>query len=146
MGTAPRTFRRICITTALAGLCHVSACRYFTEPDPWFPASAIPLDPIPDRYPDLWSDTERCSGLHGTLASVHFYVVPHVTSWQVGNKSVLGVWEKHGNRIILAEFTVDFDIVVRHEMLHALLGRGDHPREYFVVRCGELVGGTGFGP
>lgn len=26
--------------------------------------------------------------------------------------------------------------VVRHEMLHALLDRGDHPPEYFVSRCG----------
>jgi hypothetical protein len=26
--------------------------------------------------------------------------------------------------------------VVRHEMLHALLGRQGHPSEYFVTRCG----------
>ena len=28
---------------------------------------------------------------------------------------------------------------VRHEMLHELLGRGDHPAEYFQRRCATIV-------
>ena len=34
---------------------------------------------------------------------------------------------------------VENPLVVRHEMLHELLGRGDHPAEYFQRRCGSVV-------
>jgi hypothetical protein len=34
---------------------------------------------------------------------------------------------------------VDNAAIVRHEMLHDLLGRGDHPAEYFQRRCAAVV-------
>jgi hypothetical protein len=34
---------------------------------------------------------------------------------------------------------VEQGALVRHEMLHDLLGRGDHPAEFFQRRCGAVV-------
>ena len=49
------------------------------------------------------------------------------------------VWYSDGNRIVLVKQAVTWNIGVRHEMLHALLRVGTHPREYFLDRCRGVV-------
>jgi hypothetical protein len=41
--------------------------------------------------------------------------------------------------VVLASPFIDDPGVVRHEMLHDLLNRGDHPAEYFQGKCAGVV-------
>lgn len=50
-------------------------------------------------------------------------------------KQALGAWE--GNRIYIAESMLDVPLVVRHEMLHAQLGRSGHPAIF--ATCDSLA-------
>ena len=50
-----------------------------------------------------------------------------------------GVWLSRGNRIVLAGSEVSNGALVRHEILHALLHGGGHPRSEFREACGSLV-------
>jgi hypothetical protein len=81
--------------------------------------------------------TENCSGLKGSLASVQWIQVPDVKT--VGDPNVTSYWSAASNRIVIAGDLIYKAAIVRHEMLHALLARDGHPREYFVEKCGGAV-------
>lgn len=49
------------------------------------------------------------------------------------------IWYSEGNRIVMVQQEATWNIGVRHEMLHALLHVGTHPREYFLERCRGVV-------
>jgi len=112
------------------------ACGSATDP---LPKGAIPLD-TPVIYATWWDEVEGCSGETVDMATVKWYYVPGDGGFQSGTSAdVVGVWEPAGNTITLAEYVIDNPLVVRHEMLHAVLKRVDHPADYFVDRCGVLV-------
>ncbi len=117
---------------ALALLVSCSA----TEPTPTLPAGATPLA-APARYADWFDATERCAGLQGTYQSIQWYVVPGVTSFATSQGEKVGMWLRHGagHVIVVAGAYQDHEMVVRHEMLHSLLGRSGHPDGYFAERC-----------
>jgi hypothetical protein len=73
------------------------------------------------------------------MRRVQFYVLPRSHGWPDGDDFVWGAWLRSGNRIVVGEYVSEHPAIVRHEMLHAILQRGDHPREYFVSRCGSVV-------
>jgi len=50
-----------------------------------------------------------------------------------------GYWNQSTSRIVLAEKGIDEGSLVRHEMLHALLQIGGHPRSQFLGSCASLV-------
>jgi hypothetical protein len=52
-------------------------------------------------------------------------------------------WHPSDNRIVLLEWVPSRSSLVRHEALHAILGRGDHPDEYFVASCGAVINAPG---
>jgi hypothetical protein len=52
---------------------------------------------------------------------------------------VSGYWSRAGNHVVLAEIAMLDGALVRHEMLHALLGHGEHSRDAFLERCGGTV-------
>jgi len=83
---------------------------------------------------------ESCSGLQGSLAEVSWYQVPGSETVDRSGDEVAGYWAPAGNRIVLGgEATLD-GLLVRHEMLHALVRQlKGHPREYFLERCGGVV-------
>ncbi|MBX6331057.1 MAG: hypothetical protein IRY91_04335, partial [Gemmatimonadaceae bacterium] len=108
----------------------------FTEPA--FPVSAAPLT-VPPSYAVWWRVTEQCAGRTGDFAAVHWYVIPGVSDFKVGGESYNGYWWLGGNRIVLAGGSVDDGSLVRHEMLHAIIGHDGHPHAYFVTRCGGVV-------
>ena len=56
-----------------------------------------------------------------------------------GTDDVTGAWYKDVNTIVFAGGRERIGTVVRHEMLHALVGRTDHPRSAFVDRCAGIV-------
>ena len=123
-------------TLTLVALAALASC---TEPHPAvpFPPDAVEVSPAAP-YARWWAMTESCSGRSGNLAAIHFYVVPGATLEGDG-QSYRAYWYSEGNRIVFANGRSTNGGVVRHEMLHALLGRGDHPREDFVDRCGGIV-------
>lgn len=115
------------------------ACDRATGPDPFFPAGAVRLAPVPAVYAQWWRDVEACAGRRGSLDRVRFYVLPGVAGWDRQDLFIYGAWTPRGNRITVGELVSLHAGVLRHEMLHAVLQRGDHPPEYFGARCGAAV-------
>ena len=122
--------------TAAACCVTLAACTITTAPER--PAGAVPLTP-PAVYARWWAMTESCSGLTGPLAAVSFWHVPGVNSFMRGGKNVLGYWTNADNQIVLAGNAELDGSNVRHEMLHALLRVGGHPREQFLGKCAGFV-------
>ncbi len=116
----------------------LGACTAPTEPQ--FPAGAVALDVQP-HFALWWRMTQACSGLRGDLGAVRWYVQPGVETLDVPGDGGRygGYWWAIGNRILLTEKAVADGWLVRHEMLHALIGRAGHPREEFIDRCGGIV-------
>lgn len=103
-----------------------------------FPSTAVRFTP-PSIYREWWALTEACSGREASFAAVSWYVVPGAAT--IPETRYNGYFYSAGNRIVLAgaeEAQSDGELV-RHEMLHAIIGKGGHPREMFVVRCGGVV-------
>ena len=116
------------IAVALAAV----GCDSLFAPLPSGAKGFPPLAP----YGTWWQLVESCSGITRTFGSVRWYVADRIES---NDANVDGEWLSRGNRIVLTPASAREGSVVRHEMLHALLGHGGHPREYFVDRCGSLV-------
>jgi len=107
-----------------------------TEPASALPDGAQEFVP-PTAYQVWWASTEGCSGIRGTLGRIKWYVVPGVSTFPTAEGEKVGIRIKTGDevRIVLAGNYVEHEMVVRHEMLHALLNRAGHPAEYFQDRC-----------
>jgi hypothetical protein len=111
----------------------------------------LPLPPTAQQftpgpvYREWWSQVEGCSGRTGAFDAVRWYVVPGDEPFRVATirQPVLGYWDSLANRIVLLEWVPSATELVRHEILHALLKRTDHPAEYFERRCGALISGPG---
>jgi hypothetical protein len=118
-----------------------SACIEVVAP---LPEGASPFTPGP-VYREWWRQVEECSGKTGDFDAVSWYVVPGDIPFRIPtiDKPLLGYWNSATNRIVLLEWVPSATELVRHEMLHALLRRADHPYEYFEQRCGELIRGPG---
>jgi hypothetical protein len=135
-----RTFsiRSLILATIVALL---GACREIplgpADP-PELPSSAEALDP-PDSYAEWWRVTEECAGLQGDLSRISWFYIPGHTSFVYGDAQYSGYWWSGVHWILLAGEKVNSPLSVRHEMLHELLGRGDHPAEYFQRRCATVV-------
>lgn len=87
----------------------------------------------PSFYREWWARTEACSGLTGNFDKVQWFVVPG-HGFDCPSGKCAGRWES-GHRIYLS---ADFDtneLVVRHEMLHELIGRPGHPDPPFGSEC-----------
>jgi len=97
----------------------------------------------PPPYQLWWSMAEACSGRTGSLSDVKWYAVPGTETISDGHDEVSGYWSSSDNRIVLVESGKFNGTLVRHEMLHALLRVGGHPRSQFVERCGGVVDCTG---
>lgn len=111
------------------------ACNATTEPLPEG-TRRVSAEAV---YQVWWSMIESCSGRSGTLAAIDWYVVPGVTHFMHKGVPVSGYWSRAGNRIVVAERAIHDGGLIRHEMLHALLGQAGHSREAFLERCGGSV-------
>jgi hypothetical protein len=139
----PRSlFRRLPRTLAILALS--GACReiLLSAPvAPELPPNAEALTP-PDSYADWWKATQECAGIQGDLSRITWFVIPGHASFLYENGKYDGYWWNGVHWILLAGEKVNDPLIVRHEMLHELLGRGDHPAEYFQGRCANLVACT----
>ncbi|HEX3534975.1 MAG TPA: hypothetical protein VHT23_12185 [Gemmatimonadaceae bacterium] len=94
----------------------------------------------PAIFETWWQEVEQCSGQAGDFAAVSWYYVPGAGSFVVGtDPEAVGLWQSSTNSITLAQAFREYAPVVRHEELHAILKRGDHPPEYFQDKCGSIV-------
>jgi hypothetical protein len=83
---------------------------------------------------------EQCSGRRGDLASIRWYSAPaSVALRDDAGRRVDGLWISARRAIVLQEGLERDARLVRHEMLHALLGDARHPRDMFVRRCGGAL-------
>jgi hypothetical protein len=131
----PTQYRRIA-SICVAGLLLAGACKEPTGTIP-FPEDAVEIAPSAP-YARWWAMTQSCADHARPMAMVRFYVVPGLAI-DDGTTRYAGYWFRDGNRIVLAKPYATDGAVVRHEMLHALLQRGDHRRADFVDRCGGIV-------
>ena len=121
-------------SVALGGL--LSGCSSLSPSEPTLPVGATEIAASAE-YQAWHAKTEACSGLSGDFSTIKFYVVPGVETFPTTGGPKVGEWTSDGatNRIVLAGNYRNFEMVVRHELLHSLLRKEGHPREYFVDRC-----------
>ncbi len=103
------------------------------------PPSGVVAYVPPAIYASWWQLAERCSGRIGDFGAVRWYLVPGAATFNLEGQSVAGAWYSAGNRIVIAADYVSDGELVRHEMLHALLQAGGHPRGAFLGSCGDIV-------
>lgn len=126
-------FSRLAVLGAVA--CSLG-CSGPTEP---IPGGAIPYA-APPIYRTWWQEVEACSGVAGNFDAVSWYVVPNVGAFTVGSDTAIaGYWQPYHHSITIAGFYTNYALVVRHEELHAILHRTDHPPEYFLQKCANIV-------
>lgn len=119
------------------GCAVLTACHHLVDPP--LPPTAVRLIP-PIAYERWWRMVETCSAISGNLGDVNWYYVPDVDRVSDGREMVDGYWSKAGNQIVLPGNEVFDGELVRHEMLHALLQTGGHPRKPFLDSCGGVAG------
>ena len=126
--------RRLVVQGSLA-LAVISGCTP-TEPSSPLPDGAIAID-APLEYAVWFERTERCANLSGLITSIQFYVIPGVDTFLTDQGEKVGMWTRRGEHhsIIIAGNYRNHEMVVRHEMLHSLIGQSGHPDEYFGQKC-----------
>jgi hypothetical protein len=127
----PRAFRGVPLLILVA----LVSCEVLGPTAP-LPDHAVAFI-APSQYQEWWARTEDCSGRRGTLEGIAWFVVPDASTFMTPEGAKVGRWSRGGDgtQIVIAGAYLLDELVVRHEMLHALLVRGDHPREYFADRC-----------
>lgn len=122
---------RILLTTCLLlGL----ACL-----DPFTPPLGTYSFRPPAVYQAEWQTVEECSGLSGNFNRIRWFGVPQ-TPFRCGDGLCSGEWHAPHDIYIAQVFITDSGsnyFVVRHEMLHDLLGGGsNHPPVF--AKCGLI--------
>jgi hypothetical protein len=117
-------------------LCATASCTAVFEPE--FPPNAVLVTP-PPQYRVWWEVVESCSGHTRSFDAVRWYRVPLGAGLTVDGKSAGGAWFADENSIAIGDGWRTNGSLVRHEILHAILGTGSHPDEYFRGACGDVV-------
>jgi hypothetical protein len=126
---------RLLIVPAVAAILGLTACdRLLNIVDPMFPSDAQEFSP-PAVYATWWNMTQACSGLTGSLGAVTWYKTSERLHDVRTGDEIGGYWSSNGNRIVLTTAVMLEGGGVRHEMLHALVKKGGHPRNEFLGRC-----------
>lgn len=125
--------QRRCSGLLLACAAALTACESLVG----LPSDAVPMSP-PAIYARWWAMVEGCSGMTGDLGAVHWYRVPGAVVHYSGSEAS-GLYIPYGNRIVVSDSLADNGAGVRHEMLHALIRVGGHPRAEFLGACASLV-------
>ncbi len=124
-----------------AGAAAALACRDALPPEV---PGASPYRALP-AYAFWWALVEQCSGLRGDFAAVRWSRVPGAeipgSSERLGPGGSQGQWAPARNEVTVVARDTASGPLIRHEMLHALLGPGasGHPAGYFGGRCGGYV-------
>jgi hypothetical protein len=93
----------------------------------------------PAAYDQWWAMVEDCSGIRKPFAAVSWYSAPPGSLRTKQDPTTGAYWSAKSNRIVLDSTFLLRGGLVRHEMLHSILGQGTHPRDAFLGRCGGAV-------
>jgi hypothetical protein len=96
------------------------------------PVGAVPFTP-PPSYREWWTRTESCSDRRAQFDQLVWAAVPG-SGFQCPSGTCVARWEPP-HRIYIAEAYLNHEMVVRHEMLHDILGRPGHPNPPFGAGC-----------
>jgi hypothetical protein len=96
------------------------------------PEGDVPLDP-PPIYREWFAKTEACSGRTGNFDRLRWSVIEG-HSFPCSSGQCAGHWRTSHHIFLAGDWVMD-ELVVRHEMLHDLLGRTGHPDPPFGVGC-----------
>ena len=130
MRTARSVLPRLATMAVVALLATAASCALLTDPS--FPKNARQFRP-PIRFLVWWRLVQSCAGQTGEYSQVRWYTVPAGSLWGSGQQTTGRTYLWGGPRIVLDEaYAFDNEGLVRHEMLHALLNVGGHPRQFFV--------------
>ena len=105
---------------------------------PPLPADAEQFSP-PAIYSTWWNMTQECSAQSGSFGAVTWYKTDQDLHDPRNGDELTGYWSSADNRIVLKTGEMLDGSLVRHEMLHAILKRTDHPAQYFADQCAALV-------
>jgi hypothetical protein len=94
------------------------------------PTDDTPFTP-PASYRALFDSAEACSGRHGDFRQLRFFTLP---GWSFQSPAGPAAGYTQGTTIWIAENWVNNNMVVKHEMIHAL-GVHHHPYHPFVDPC-----------
>lgn len=114
----------------------IVVCTNSTEPV--LPKDAQEFSP-PPVYSTWWNMTQACSQLTGSLGAVTWYTTEDVVHDLSSGDVIAGYWVPGSNRIVLNSAVMMDGGIVRHEMLHALIKHGGHPRNQFLGNCAGTV-------
>jgi hypothetical protein len=92
----------------------------------------VPLNP-PAVYREWWDKTQACSGLTGDFDRLTWSVIEG-SSFSCSSGQCAGHWSKDHHIFLAGDWVMD-EMVVRHEMLHELIGRPGHPAPPFGQGC-----------
>lgn len=118
-------YRAVCAHLIGVPLLAAAACGFE-------PAGDAPIKPL-SLYREWWARTEACSGRTGDFDRISWFVVEG-PGFACPGGVCAGHWEST-HRIFLAGDYRQNEMVVRHEMLHELLGRPGHPDPPFGAEC-----------
>jgi hypothetical protein len=96
------------------------------------PEGDVPMAP-PAVYREWWAKTESCSGRTGDFARLRWSVIEGY-SFPCSSGDCAGHWRTNHHVFLASEWVMD-EMVVRHEMLHDLLGKPGHPDPPFGIGC-----------
>jgi hypothetical protein len=96
------------------------------------PEGDAPLDP-PPIYREWFAKTEACSGLTGNFDRLSWSVIEG-HSFPCPSGDCAGHWRTNHHVFLASDWVMD-EMVVRHEMLHDLIGRPGHPDPPFGDGC-----------
>ncbi len=118
---------RACRPLAMAGVvAALIGCSSF-EPTGDSPMQA------PAVYRAWFAKTEACSGLTGDFSRIQWYSVEG-SSFDCPGGQCVGRWNSD-HKIFISSAYTDNEMVVRHEMLHDLIGHPGHPDPPFGNPC-----------
>jgi hypothetical protein len=127
--------RTLLIAQTVAGVLGLAACdRIVGLIDPMFPSDAEEFSP-PAVYSTWWNMTQACSGMTGSLGDITWFKTNQALHDPRTGDPVGGYWHSVTNRIVLTKALMLEGGAVRHEMLHALVRKGGHPRNQFLGKC-----------
>ena len=124
------------IAAALLSVSVLTACDRLVDPP--LPVDAQQFSP-PAVYSTWWDMTRACSGLPGPLGAVTWFVSDEVLHDPKTGETLTAYWSAASNRIVINSLYVLEGSLVRHEMLHALIRNGGHPRRQFLGNCAGTV-------
>lgn len=124
--------RHLRLLASLAAIVLCSGCRF--EPE-----GAAPLE-VPSIYRQWWAEIERCAQKKGNFERVRFWVIKG-DKFPCPNGPCAGHWRSPHDVYIAETWTYNASLV-KHEMLHDVLGTGDHPVAVFGERACNVVWAT----